>query len=163
MSEILWAPWRMDYILGTKPDGCIFCHAGDDHERDRQNLVLFRAKETFVIMNRYPYSHAHIMVVPYQHADRLEQLSPSGQTELMGLWLKSQTVILETFSPQGINLGMNLGQAGGAGIEAHLHAHIVPRWNGDTNFMPMLADTRIMPEHLDETYEKLKTAFDSIG
>lgn len=162
MSEILWAPWRMDYILGSKPDGCIFCHAAEKYEQDRENLVLHRSEETYVIMNKYPYSHAHIMVVPYQHADRLEQLSASGQMELMGLWLKAQTVILETFSPQGMNLGMNLGQAGGAGIEAHLHAHIVPRWNGDTNFMPMLADTRIMPEHLDETYKKLKTAFDSI-
>jgi ATP adenylyltransferase len=162
MSETLWAPWRMDYILEKKPQMCIFCRAAQASADDAENLVLYRATDTFVIMNRYPYTHAHIMVVPYQHADRLEQLSTSARAELMDLWVRAQSVIIDTFSPQGINLGMNLGQAAGAGIEAHLHAHIVPRWNGDTNFMPMLADTRIMPEHLSQTFAKLKTAFASI-
>jgi ATP adenylyltransferase len=152
----------MNYILCKKPDGCIFCHAATATGEDEANLVLYRATHNFVIMNRYPYTHGHLMVVPYQHADRLEQLSSDVQTELMTLWIRAQSIVRHTFSPQGINLGMNLGQAAGAGIEAHLHAHIVPRWNGDTNFMPMLADTRVMPEHLDATYKKLKLEFEKL-
>jgi ATP adenylyltransferase len=110
-------------------------------------------------MNKFPYTHAHIMVVPKRHVDRLEKLNAAEQEELMALWVKAQTTIQEALSPQGVNLGMNIGQAAGAGIEDHLHAHIVPRWVGDTNFMPMLADSRIMPEHLKQTYLKLKKVF----
>ena len=162
MSQTLWAPWRMNYILDKKPEGCIFCHAGAHAEEDDANFVLYRSTYNFVIMNRYPYTHAHLMVVPYQHADRLEQLSEDARAELMGLWVKTQSAVIDTFAPQGINLGMNLGQAAGAGIEAHLHAHVVPRWNGDTNFMPLLADTRVMPEHLSATFEKLKVTFEKL-
>ncbi len=164
MTKTLWAPWRMDYILGTKTEGCVFCHAiaGDEASR-RENLVLYVAEHTFVIMNRFPYTYAHIMVVPKDHVDRLEKLEAPALKELMEMWATAQTVVRNTFAPQGLNLGMNLGQAAGAGIEDHLHAHIVPRWNGDTNFIPMLADTRVMPEHLDETYLKLKAAFDALG
>jgi ATP adenylyltransferase len=161
MSETLWAPWRMEYILEDKPDECIFCKAVQEGERGfEKNRVLLIAKHTYVIMNRFPYTHAHLMVVPNKHAGRLEKLSEEERQELGELWLQAQRVVMEELSPQGINLGMNIGQAAGAGIEAHLHAHIVPRWIGDTNFMPMLADARVMPEHLDETYRKLKKAFE---
>jgi ATP adenylyltransferase len=161
MSETLWAPWRMEYILEDKPDGCIFCNAVQEGERGlEKNRVVYIAEHTYVIMNRFPYTYAHLMVVPNKHADRLEKLSEKERRELGELWLQAQRVVMEALSPQGINLGMNIGQAAGAGIEAHLHAHVVPRWIGDTNFMPMLADARVMPEHLDETYRKLKRAFE---
>lgn len=160
MGETLWAPWRMEYILSKKPEGCVFCSAATQQGgNDDDNYVVHRGKTSFVIMNRYPYTHGHLLAVPHKHVDRLELLSADEQRELMDLWVFSQRIIIETFHPQGVNLGMNLGQAAGAGIESHLHAHIVPRWNGDTNFMPMLADTRVMPEHMRDTYQKLKAAF----
>ncbi len=160
MSETLWAPWRMDYILSKKPEGCVFCAAVEQtNGNDDDNYLLHRGDTAFVIMNRYPYTHGHLLVVPNRHIDRLEGLSPEEQRELMDLWVFAQRVLVDLFKPQGVNLGMNLGQAAGAGIESHLHAHIVPRWMGDTNFMPMLADTRVMPEHMRDTYAKLKIAF----
>ncbi len=159
MSEILWAPWRMDYILSHKPSGCVFCDAAHMSDgTDADHHVLFRGKTTFIILNRFPYAHAHLLVIPEKHADRLEHLERDTVSELMDL---SQRVLIDTLKPHGINLGMNLGQAAGAGIETHLHAHVIPRWQGDTNFMPMLADTRVMPEHLDQTYLKLKAAFET--
>ncbi len=161
MSETLWAPWRMEYILEPKPEGCIFCTAVEDEAGYDAHHVLYVADHTYVIMNRYPYTHGHLMVVPKRHVNRIEALRPEEQQELGGLWFKTQAIIREEFSPQGLNLGMNIGQAAGAGIEEHLHAHIVPRWIGDTNFMPMLADARIMPEHLQETFDQLKKAFRS--
>ena len=164
MTETLWAPWRMDYIVGPKPDGCIFCGALEgDETAQKEKFILHVAKHTYVIMNRFPYTHAHIMVVPKRHVDRLEKLNADEQQELMALWVSAESIIQRAFSPQGVNLGMNIGQAAGAGIEDHLHAHIVPRWVGDTNFMPMLADSRVMPEHLTETYLKLRKAFDLMG
>lgn len=149
----------MDYILEPKPEGCVFCHAIENDADHDAHLVLYMAEHTYVIMNRYPYTHAHLMVVPKRHVDRIEKLDAEEQRELSDLWFRSQSLVIEAFSPQGVNLGMNIGQAAGAGIESHLHAHIVPRWVGDTNFMPMLADSRIMPEHLTETFGKLKTLF----
>jgi ATP adenylyltransferase len=150
----------MDYILSEKPQGCVFCHAAKREDgTDERNHVLFRGQSTFIILNRFPYAHAHLLVIPDKHADRLEQLDNDAVRELMDFWVLSQRVLIDTFKPHGINLGMNLGQAAGAGIETHLHAHVIPRWQGDTNFMPMLADTRVMPEHLDLTYVKLKDAF----
>jgi ATP adenylyltransferase len=163
MSETLWAPWRMDYILSPKPKGCVFCHAAAQTSgSDEDNYLVYRGKTAFVIMNRYPYAHAHLLVVPNKHADKMELLDADEQRELLDLWILAQRVVTEIFHPQGINLGMNIGQAAGAGIEAHLHAHVVPRWLGDTNFMPILADTRVMPEHMSETYRKLKTAFETL-
>jgi ATP adenylyltransferase len=160
MSETLWAPWRMEYILSQKPDGCVFCQAAEQTSgTDDDNYVVHRGTSAFIIMNRFPYTHAHLLVVPNKHADRLEQLSDAARRELMDLWVVAQRLVIETFHPQGVNLGMNLGQAAGAGIESHLHAHIVPRWSGDTNFMPMLADTRVMPEHIAQTHQKLKSVF----
>lgn len=162
MSDTLWAPWRMDYILSPKPEGCVFCRAAAQTSgSDEDNYLVYRGKTAFIIMNRYPYAHAHLLVVPNKHADKIELLNADEQRELLDLWVLAQRVVTETFHPQGINLGMNIGQAAGAGIESHLHAHVVPRWIGDTNFMPTLADTRVMPEHMSETYRKLKTAFET--
>jgi ATP adenylyltransferase len=160
MSNTLWSPWRMDYILGPKPDTCVFCTALEDGpERYAENLVLAVEPHAYVIMNRFPYTHAHLMVVPKRHVNCLEALEPDEHLALFDLLVRAQTVLRRRLDPQGLNIGMNVGTAGGAGIKDHLHAHIVPRWHGDTNFMPLLADTRCMPEHLDDTYAALAEAF----
>ncbi len=164
MSETLWAPWRMDYILGEKPSGCVFCKAVEDGpESHRDHLILAERNSTFVIMNRFPYAHAHIMVLPKKHVTWLEDLSETEHRELFDLVVAAQTALKETLKPQGLNVGINLGEAAGAGIEYHLHVHIVPRWNGDSNFMPVLADVRTMPQHLEETYDALLPAFQRLG
>ncbi|MDJ0764295.1 MAG: HIT domain-containing protein [Myxococcota bacterium] len=164
MSDTLWTPWRMDYIRGEKPDGCVFCTAlADGPEKHRENLILFEGEAAFVIMNRFPYAHAHTMVLPKRHVPWLEVLSSTEAKEVFDLVLLTQTIIKEVINPQGLNIGINLGEAAGAGIEDHLHVHIVPRWTGDTNFMPLLADTRVMPEHLDETFAHLYSAFHKAG
>lgn len=163
MADTLWAPWRMDYILGEKPNYCVFCAAAQAaREQDEEHLVLHRGNSAFVMLNRYPYTHAHVMVLPYRHIARLDELEREEHVELFDLLVKTQILLERALHPQGYNVGINLGVAAGAGIEYHLHAHIVPRWNGDTNFMPMLADARVMPEHLNETYKNLKTFFSSL-
>jgi ATP adenylyltransferase len=162
MSDTLWAPWRMEYILEPKPEGCILCSAIENEDAYDEHHILYVAEHTYIIMNRYPYTHAHLMVVPKKHVNRIEKLDADEQRELGALWFRAQSIVRAEFAPQGVNLGMNIGQAAGAGIEEHLHAHIVPRWIGDTNFMPMFADVRVMPEHLDETFHKLKQAFKSL-
>ena len=149
----LWAPWRLDFITQeTKDSGCIFCRVQKEGN-DRENLVLFRAKEVYVILNKYPYNNGHMMVVPNKHTNNLSELGPE---ELNAIWnyarIATET-LKQACKPHGFNLGMNLGEAGGAGILEHLHLHIVPRWGGDTNFMPVLADTKSMPQHLAETYD----------
>jgi ATP adenylyltransferase len=151
----LWAPWRIDYIRSERSeDGCVFCRAAAaDSDRDR--LVIARAKSCFVIMNRFPYTSGHLMVCPYRHVDDLNALSLDELTEMMACTQKSLAVLRECMSPQGFNVGFNLGSAAGAGIADHMHLHIVPRWSGDTNFMPVLAHTRVMPESLDQTWELL--------
>jgi ATP adenylyltransferase len=160
MTETLWAPWRMDFILSEKEPGCVFCKAAAAPEAERaERLVLARREHAFVIMNRYPYTHGHIMVVPHRHVSRLEDLDPAERAGLFELVVDAQVAIKEILRPQGLNLGMNLGKAAGAGIEDHLHVHLVPRWVGDTNFMPLLADVRVMPETLDATWAKLAMRF----
>lgn len=160
MTKSLWAPWRMDYILGSKPDYCVLCKAIDDGpDKFSENMVLYDAPRVFALMNRYPYSHGHIMIVPRRHLSRPSDLDAEEQKDLFDLVVKSCSVLDKSMKPQGMNIGMNLGKAGGAGIEEHLHVHIVPRWSGDTNFMPILADTKVMPEHLSETFNGLKRFF----
>lgn len=157
---ILWAPWRMEYILGEKPDGCIFCDKpaqGPDHRRE--NLILAEAPRAFVMMNRYPYAYAHLMVIPRVHVSVLDDLPPEDFDALWRLVRASVTALRAAVNPQGMNLGLNLGRPAGAGIDEHLHVHIVPRWVGDTNYMPVLADVRVMPEHLDDIYERLLPSF----
>lgn len=151
--KLLWAPWRIEYIKGEKGNGCIFCE-NPKQEADKNNLILYKGKTGFIIMNRYPYSNGHLMVVPYKHTSKISELNSAERLELMDL--TSMCIdILGAFNAEGFNVGMNMGIAGGAGIENHLHYHIVPRWSGDTNFMPVIADVKIMPEYLEDTYEAL--------
>ncbi len=157
----LWAPWRLEYILGEKPDCCIFC-AMPAEDKDRENYILYRGRENFVIMNRYPYNNGHLMVIPYRHADVLEDLSDGILAEAMALTRECCRIIRESMHAQGFNVGLNVGEAAGAGIKEHLHFHIVPRWAGDTNFMSVVEDTRIMPQHLTESYEQLLPGFEKL-
>jgi ATP adenylyltransferase len=158
--KVLWAPWRIEYIRNTKPAECIFCR-GDQVDRDRDNLVLHRSSRTFVMLNRYPYSNGHLLVAPYRHVANLDGLSREEVLDLFDLMKLSCNVLNAIASPQGINIGMNLGKAAGAGVEDHLHVQIVPRWNGDTNFMSVIADVRVMPENLTATYDALLPGFAS--
>lgn len=155
--KYLWAPWRMDYILSSKEKGCIFCLKPLEN-RDKENLILFQGKDAFIMMNRYPYNSGHLMIVPKRHCTELEKLKEKEWKEIFYFLQVSVKVLKETLSPQGFNIGMNLGKIAGAG-EEHLHFHIVPRWTGDTNFMPILGETKVIPEYLLNTYEKLKVAF----
>ena len=151
--KTLWAPWRIEYICGGKNEGCIFCDKPKEG-KDKENLILYKGESSFIIMNRYPYSNGHLMAVPYRHTNNMSELDDSERLELMNLTTKC-IEILNVMNPDGFNVGMNLGTAGGAGIDDHLHFHIVPRWNGDTNFMPLIADVKVMPEYLEDTYKTL--------
>lgn len=153
--EQLWAPWRAQLFENYKGDGCIFCDlpaAGDD----TKTLILYRGRQAFVIMNAYPYTAGHLMVVPFRHVARLSGLTIEERAEIMELAAKCETAIAKAMKPEGFNVGFNLGRAGGAGVDAHLHCHIVPRWVGDTNFMPVIDGTRVINESLEDTYKKLK-------
>jgi len=151
--KTLWAPWRIEYITREKKQECIFCDKPRE-ENDKKNLILYKGETSFIIMNRYPYSNGHLMAVPYKHTNNMLELDDKEKLELMSLTTKC-IEILKVMNPEGFNIGMNLGTAGGAGIDDHLHFHIVPRWNGDTNFMPLIADVKVMPEYLEDTYETL--------
>jgi ATP adenylyltransferase len=153
----MWAPWRMEYLISNKDEGCIFCEKPAE-KRDGENYLLYRGQHGYILLNLYPYSNGHLMVAPYQHVASLEDLAPEVLTELMLLVNLSLRVLRRALKPQGFNVGVNIGKAAGAGFVNHVHIHIVPRWAGDTNFMPLLAETRIIPELLDETYERLRTA-----
>ncbi|MBP1753429.1 MAG: histidine triad protein [Geobacteraceae bacterium] len=156
--ERLWAPWRMEYILNPKPGGCIFC-LDDERDKDRENLVLHRSDHSFVMMNRYPYCNGHMMVSPYRHISDLEKLKSEEMLDLFAAVALCTRVLSDKFAPQGFNVGINLGKAAGAGIDDHLHLHIVPRWIGDTNYMTVIADVRVMPENILATYDKLLPGF----
>ena len=161
MTDRLWSPWRMEYILSDKDGGrCVFCEKRDD-DHDEENLILLRGNHAFVILNRYPYNSGHLMVVPNAHVSSTEDLEPEVLTELMVLTNRVVRLLREVMSPEAFNIGINLGNAAGAGIEDHVHIHIVPRWVGDTNFMPVLGQTRVVPELLAETYAKLREAITS--
>ena len=154
----LWAPWRMSYIANDKDHGCIFCNkmqGGDD----RSNLILHRGTHTIVLLNKYPYTNGHLMVAPSRHVRNLEDLSVDERNDLMQHLQRSVELVKAVLSPDGLNIGANLGKAAGAGIEDHLHFHVVPRWEGDTTCMPVLADVRVMPEHLEVTYDRLHSFF----
>lgn len=158
MGKPLWAPWRIDYIKSEKPRTCIFCDmpAEDD---DRGNYILHRGKLCYVILNLYPYNNAHIMIVPFRHTSDYSELDSEELLESGELMKKSIKAINEAFQPHGFNIGVNQGTAAGAGIEEHLHMHIVPRWNGDFNYMPVTGQTKVIPQHLSETYDILKPLF----
>ncbi|RMD89593.1 MAG: HIT domain-containing protein [Calditrichaeota bacterium] len=161
--QILWAPWRMEYILGNdKEEGCIFCNK-PKQTNDKKNLILYRGKYSFVIMNKYPYNNGHLMVVPYRHLAEFEELKDEESLEMMQIIARSLTVLKRAIHPHGFNLGMNIGQIAGAGIEDHLHFHIVPRWAADTNFMPITGHTKVISEGLWETWDRLKEQYEALG
>lgn len=156
----IWAPWRMEFILNEKPAGCIFC-LGErkDEETERNRLILRRDRHTSIMMNRYPYSCGHLLVSPLRHIASMENLLPEEMLELFENVRLCCTVMQGILSPQGFNIGINLGKAAGAGVDDHLHIHVVPRWVGDTNFMTLVADVRVMPESLAAAYDKLVIGF----
>jgi ATP adenylyltransferase len=161
--ERLYAPWRMAYIdQPQKPDanstGCVFCDKAASAD-DAANLVVHRGQFCFVLLNIFPYNNGHLMVVPYLHTAALTDLDADASLELLTLTAQAQAALGKTMHPEGYNLGMNLGKVSGAGIADHLHLHIVPRWNGDTNFMPVLADVKVLPDSLENTCRKLREAW----
>ena len=156
--KTMWAPWRMEYILGGKDEGCIFCRALSDQD----NLTLYKGKVTMVVMNKYPYINGHLLVAPTRHLSLLEQLSKNEMGDLLETVEKSVGILKKVMNPDGFNVGLNLGKVAGAGVEEHLHFHIVPRWFGDTNALTVFADVRVIPEHLQATYNNLKPCFDKI-
>jgi ATP adenylyltransferase len=155
--KYLWAPWRMDYILEGKQKSCIFCKKPKER-KDKENLILYQNQYAFVMMNKFPYNNGHLMVIPKRHCLDLEQLDDKEFRELSHLLKASTQILKRSLHPHGFNIGINIGKVGGAG-EEHIHFHIVPRWTGDTNFMPVLSETKIIPEYLEETYQKLHSAF----
>jgi len=156
--EHLWAPWRMQYITEPKEGDCIFCTKPEQNS-DSENLILYRGASNFIILNAYPYNPGHLMVVLYRHVANLEDLSNSESAEHFKLIQRSITMLKETIHPNGFNIGLNIGKVAGAGVDGHLHTHIVPRWQGDVNFMPVLGETRVISEELKATYEKFKDLF----
>ncbi len=148
----------MEYIENSKVDGCIFCDA-PEKEDSAENLIAFRGEHAYVILNRYPYTSGHLMVVPFQHNASLEELDPQTRAEMMELTTRCMTVLRGLYRPQGFNVGINIGEAAGAGVKEHVHIHIVPRWAGDTNFMSAVAETRVLPESLEQTYQRVKNGF----
>lgn len=160
--DVLWSPWRYSYITSGESatadanGGCVFCSILANPASDEEKFILHRAGFNFVILNIYPYTSGHLMIVPYSHKAELYDLSKNESDELMDLTKRCQSAIKEVYQPNGINLGMNLGKAAGAGVAGHLHLHILPRWVGDVNFMTAVGQTRTIPEDLRETYEKLK-------
>ena len=158
--KTLWAPWRMDYILSEKKDGCIFCDALKKNN-DRDNLILYRGTHNFIIMNRYPYNNGHIMVAPYLHVPTLDEFDDGTMMEFMKLTQHAVRSIKKAFMPEGFNIGINIGTIAGAGVEEHIHLHMVPRWAGDTSFMTVFDEVRVIPEHILATYDKLYSALHS--
>ncbi|HEY7388212.1 MAG TPA: HIT domain-containing protein [Bryobacteraceae bacterium] len=159
--DYLWTPWRYTYVTtaGTKTGECIFCAAVADPEHDREHLVVYRAAHNFVILNRFPYTSGHLMVVPNEHVATLTDLGDQTLFELIGLARNAEKHLREVYRPDGLNLGFNLGRSAGAGIAAHLHMHVLPRWTGDTSFISTVSETRVLPEDLDVTWERLRAAF----
>ena len=159
----LWSPWRLDYITGPKDKSvCVFCRHLDETRNRPDNpdsLVLATGAHAYVVLNRYPYNNGHLMVVPHTHTPTLTSLEPGELSELMLLTQRSEQALREAYPPDGINIGINLGRAAGAGIEEHLHIHLVPRWTGDTNFMTVVGETRVLPEDLPSTARRLRPIF----
>jgi ATP adenylyltransferase len=156
----IWSPWRMTYIENhDKEEGCVFCKAVM-REDNEDNLIIQRGDLAFVILNRYPYTSGHVMVVPFKHKPNLEELDPATRAEIMEWTSRATTVLRKIYNTTAFNIGVNIGDAAGAGVKDHVHLHIVPRWIGDTNFMSTLADTRVLPEALEDTWRKIKKGFD---
>ncbi len=153
--KILWAPWRRKFVRKRKHKSCIFCYKIKS-KNDKKNYVLYRGKYSFVMLNMYPYTNGHLMVAPYRHVKNLDELKKDELLELFELVSEMIKILYKTHNIDGCNVGINIGKAAGAGVEKHIHVHIVPRWFGDTNFLPIVADTKVIPESLNETYQVLK-------
>ncbi len=154
----IWAPWRMEYIRQEKAAGCLLCDKPEE-KADERNHILYRGQQNFIIMNNYPYNGGHLMIVPYRHVGSLEELTDEERNEHFTMVSRSTRVLRQAFQPAGFNIGINQGKVAGAGIDEHIHTHVVPRWPGDTSFMPVIADTKVINEALAETYQKLKGRF----
>jgi ATP adenylyltransferase len=158
----IWAPWRLEYVKDASKDtedGCIFCSkpAADD---DEANLIVHRGERCYVILNLFPYTNGHLMVAPYEHIGRIQDLALETLAEMMELAQRAMSRLEDVYEPHGYNVGFNQGRVAGAGFADHIHLHVVPRWGGDTNFMPVIADTKVMPQSLEQSYEALKGSFD---
>jgi len=157
-EERLWAPWRLEYIKGPKPDECIFCtkpQAGDD----RGSYIIQRGEHCFAILNAYPYNNGHLMISPYRHLPSIEELEGDALLELMTMAQSGIAALREAYGPEGFNLGINQGKVAGAGVEHHIHLHVVPRWGADTNFMPVITNARVLPQSLDASYDDVTRAW----
>lgn len=155
----LWAPWRIDFIRSEKDGSCFLCLNDDHHDNDIENLLIAREKKCFVILNRYPYNSGHLMISPYRHIADIEEMTIEERHELFDLTIKAKKTLTLTLQPEGFNVGFNIGAAAGAGVEDHIHMHIVPRWAGDTNFMPVLAGIHVVPEALERTAKLIREAW----
>jgi ATP adenylyltransferase len=154
-----WSPWRYQYVTGAKKESsCVFCRLANE-DNDQTNFILYRGKFSYIVLNIYPYMSGHLLIIPFSHLSLLSELPKETSDEIMDLTKQCQVVLEKEYKPQGFNLGMNLGQAAGAGVAAHLHMHILPRWFGDINFTTTIGETRILPEMLDNTYQRLKPYF----
>lgn len=159
--DVIWAPWRIEYILSKKEESCIFC-PGDDRSKDRERLILYVGPHSIVIMNKFPYNNGHLLVAPKRHISDMESMTEDEITEVFYMIKNSVSILKKVMKPDGFNIGLNMGRVAGAGIEEHLHFHIVPRWNGDTSFMTVLDEVRVIPEHIKQTYDKLLPYFKEI-
>lgn len=160
--DVLWSPWRYDYITANgsaETSGCVFCDILENSASDEENFIIHRAEFNFVILNIYPYTTGHLMVVPFEHIDLLDSASKAATDEMMDLVKQAEAAVTAVYRPDGINIGMNLGKAAGAGVASHYHMHLLPRWVGDVNFMTAVGQTRTIPETLPSTFEKLKNGF----
>ena len=157
--KVMWAPWRAEYVLSNnKENGCIFCPV-ENRKNDEERLILRTGQHSLVMMNRYPYNNGHLLIAPLKHAPGLETLADAELMELMHVVSERIILLKKVMKPEGFNVGLNLGRVAGAGVEDHLHFHVVPRWNGDTNLMTVIGDVRVIPEHIEQTYRKLLEHF----
>jgi ATP adenylyltransferase len=161
-TQRIWAPWRLEYVKDASKDNesqCIFCAALAPEDDDEANLIVNRGKTCFVILNKFPYTNGHLMVAPYEHVATLQALDDEATAEMMSLVRRGMTALESSYAPHGYNVGVNQGRVAGAGVEHHIHMHVVPRWGGDTNFMPVLGDTRVMNQTLEDSYATMREAF----
>jgi ATP adenylyltransferase len=162
MPEVLFAPWRYEYLVSDKSNGCIFCDAAASSS-DEASLVVYRGRSVFVVLNRYPYTNGHVMVAPYRHDAWLSASEGKTLTELIATLARAERILVEAYRTDGLNIGINFGSAAGAGVAGHYHVHVVPRWKGDTNFMTVTGDVRVVPEELEQTRRRLEPLFRGAG
>jgi ATP adenylyltransferase len=156
--DYLWTPWRYAYVTGAeKPDGCIFCNLPKEND-DKYVRIVYRGQHSYIVLNTYPYTSGHVMIVPYEHLDQLQKLETEAAHEMMDLSQKMEQVLRSLYKPDGVNLGMNIGAAAGAGVAGHIHMHALPRWVADANFMTVVGETRVLPEDLEVTWERIRKA-----